>query len=1178
MTANNIKQGGHFNGTAKFALALCLSSPVVLLWGAYPEPSASEFQPLTASVTVLDENGDPMPKMLVHAVNHEYGLQMTVETDTNGHTTLDVMPGTWSFYGLPTHDGLIAHAGKGYLLTDLAEVFTAASRAITLQPTTTVSVELVSSVFDFTGRENYFGFVVEPYGKFFDARPCGITKGAPWETTLALHTNSGILGRAYLGCPRTSEGQLLYATEPRPVVSPFLIEVTESDSCVLRFDARDASGQPVDYENQLYAYDLAWPLSPLPGAVGIRAGVSTMRVSANEFFVARCVHISDPMHTPTHTLRLNPLVIAPRAGETTIMPSMGGQLHVASVRSTPRAAPLFGPATQIILLLNDAYGNMVQEVYNWGVGTLDPTVVVHHGTQTSSTFQVFPFFAAKLLNEFERDVNPTYEISWDFGPWGSGTVTGPLYGQEERIRTAAETESLVFQVPRLDDGLLASKVAANEQCVKAMQAIFGVPVDYKLGIICNIIHAGFEDEVQSGYKLELSNELAFALPWPPGKWDMDHEAGHGREHKAPCRFGGVYGYGEAYATLIGDKARSTLFGGDEYLKFLLGRHDLFLRHEHGRPLLSWFDYVETMQFVTHYINTHYGWSAHRRMILEWANAFRDLRAHLTSAGYSDMEQFVIIYSWLCGENLGGLFEAAGPPYFVLNRGLGPTNFSGFGDLTERTIVGGCSTVGEGEVAFCDFWPLAKGNSWHWNVGAHTGPSIEITDSFEVNGFTVWEMKTTYWDATPVTNTAYLVFVDDWLYSTTTRTDLDYLPAITGAIKKWMPRVLSCGQRFDSDAAALRITPSCQGDTLLLSAEGFPTTYSRIAEGLADLQSFLGSAATPRLRIGYNEIEAPQTSIPVELISNPSSAVSQAEMELHYDPSRLTVENVYKRDLTESSAWSLVCNASVPGVVGIHLDGTQPITGPGSIAQVNFSLRPNAAGTLSFSLSNTKVNGSDVAQEGGNLTIPGQPMIGPFPNLPVAWLDAPYATPLWGVGGAPPYAWSVVEDSLPSGLTLDAATGRLQGEGSEQGEYLFRVRLIDAQSAQTYRWFTIRVTDDPNVDSDGDGIPNGIEGSTDPDEDGLPNYLDADSDGDGLPDAIEGTADPDGDGIPNFLDTDSDGDGVPDETERALGTDPYDVDHPTALPVRWSFILIAILAAGVGILSVRPLRPNLRGQP
>ncbi len=65
------------------------------------------------------------------------------------------------------------------------------------------------------------------------------------------------------------------------------------------------------------------------------------------------------------------------------------------------------------------------------------------------------------------------------------------------------------------------------------------------------------------------------------------------------------------------------------------------------------------------------------------------------------------------------------------------------------------------------------------------------------------------------------------------------------------------------------------------------------------------------------------------------------------------------------------------------------------------------------------------------------------------------------------------------------------------------------------------TPTPLLDSDGDGIPDVVEGDGDPDGDGIPNYLDLDSNNNGIPDSMEAgdleiPVDGNGDGIPEYL--------------------------------------------------------------
>ena len=83
---------------------------------------------------------------------------------------------------------------------------------------------------------------------------------------------------------------------------------------------------------------------------------------------------------------------------------------------------------------------------------------------------------------------------------------------------------------------------------------------------------------------------------------------------------------------------------------------------------------------------------------------------------------------------------------------------------------------------------------------------------------------------------------------------------------------------------------------------------------------------------------------------------------------------------------------------------------------------------------------------------------------------------------------------------------------------------------------------PFSDRDGDGIPDQVEGSSDPDTDGIISSVDQDSDNDGVSDRDEVNGervcqmvrDCDNDGAPDTEDTDSDNDLLSDATERDVG--------------------------------------------
>ena len=184
-----------------------------------------------------------------------------------------------------------------------------------------------------------------------------------------------------------------------------------------------------------------------------------------------------------------------------------------------------------------------------------------------------------------------------------------------------------------------------------------------------------------------------------------------------------------------------------------------------------------------------------------------------------------------------------------------------------------------------------------------------------------------------------------------------------------------------------------------------------------------------------------------------------------------------------------------------------------------------------------------------------------------------------------------QTTLPTvSLTL-AAGGDHRYEGTwdgfwAQGDYRVNIYAIDDEDNPSVPVsMTVHQTAGlGDGDTDGDGIPDNVEGPGDLDGDGQLNYADLDSDGDSLLDADEFHEDPewddlDGDGLLNCYDTDSDGDGLADDYETATGTDPYDPNDPPATPIHLKTIalillLLSALFAPLHLLrSIQSRRPS-----
>ena len=78
------------------------------------------------------------------------------------------------------------------------------------------------------------------------------------------------------------------------------------------------------------------------------------------------------------------------------------------------------------------------------------------------------------------------------------------------------------------------------------------------------------------------------------------------------------------------------------------------------------------------------------------------------------------------------------------------------------------------------------------------------------------------------------------------------------------------------------------------------------------------------------------------------------------------------------------------------------------------------------------------------------------GLPAGKQGKRYKTALEARGGKKPYAWTVASGSLPDGLTLNSATGKIAGTPSESGSFELVLQLTDLLGGAASRRFTLLI--------------------------------------------------------------------------------------------------------------------------
>lgn len=98
------------------------------------------------------------------------------------------------------------------------------------------------------------------------------------------------------------------------------------------------------------------------------------------------------------------------------------------------------------------------------------------------------------------------------------------------------------------------------------------------------------------------------------------------------------------------------------------------------------------------------------------------------------------------------------------------------------------------------------------------------------------------------------------------------------------------------------------------------------------------------------------------------------------------------------------------------------------------------------------------------------------SLPQAIVSAAYSATLAASGGKAPYAWSLVQGSLPSGLSLDGETGVISGTPTASGTSSFTVQVRDSQTSAATAQAILSITVLSELAVSTTELPSGVSGT------------------------------------------------------------------------------------------------------
>ena len=217
----------------------------------------------------------------------------------------------------------------------------------------------------------------------------------------------------------------------------------------------------------------------------------------------------------------------------------------------------------------------------------------------------------------------------------------------------------------------------------------------------------------------------------------------------------------------------------------------------------------------------------------------------------------------------------------------------------------------------------------------------------------------------------------------------------------------------------------------------PYTYSILSGSLPTgltLNAVTGAiTGTPSVAGPFSFIIQVTDSTGRAIFSNCQITVSPAPLTVTCPSSSATVSVPYTSTVGATGGVAPYTFAIISGSLptGLSLNSTTGvITGT-----------PTASGTFNFVLDVTDSN-SHTAMLACAITVSPPPLTLTCPTS-TATVNIPYSSNVTASGGVPPYTFSITAGSLPSGLTLNSATGAITGTPIAPGSFGFVLQVTDS---------------------------------------------------------------------------------------------------------------------------------------